>query len=88
MPAANRVGLILVLCAVVMFAARIFGPSALQRQDQPRTAAYTADIAANGRWLLPRDMFGNTATKPPLVNWLAAPLLKLGFWSEWAVKMP
>ncbi|MGZ5023740.1 MAG: ArnT family glycosyltransferase [Chthoniobacterales bacterium] len=88
MPAANRVGLILVLCAVVMFAARIFGPSALQRQDQPRTAAYTADIAANGRWLLPRDMFGNTATKSPLVNWLAAPLLKLGFWTEWAVKMP
>src|SRR5205085_8277627 len=83
-----RVGLVLVLCAVVMIAARIFGPSALQRQDQPRTASYTADIAANGRWLLPRDMLGEPATKPPLVNWLGAPLLMFGFWTEWAVKLP
>ncbi len=71
-----------------MIGARILGPSALQRQDQPRTVSYTADIAANDRWLLPRDIFGDPATKPPLVNWLAAPLLKLGFWTEWAVKMP
>ncbi len=84
----SRLDLILILCAIVMIGARIFGPSALQRQDQPRTASYTADIAANGNWLLPRDMLGNTATKPPLVNWLGAPLLKLGFWTEWAVKMP
>ncbi len=84
----RRIEFILVLCAAVMIGARIFGPSALQRQDQPRTASYTADIAANDRWLLPRDMLGNTATKPPLVNWLAAPLLKLGFWTEFAVKLP
>jgi 4-amino-4-deoxy-L-arabinose transferase-like glycosyltransferase len=83
-----RIQFVLVLCAAVMIGARIFGPSALQRQDQPRTVSYTADIAANDRWLLPRDMFGDPATKPPLVNWLAAPLLKLGFWTEWAVKMP
>lgn len=84
----RRIEFILVLCAAVMIGARIFGPSALQRQDQPRTVSYTADIAANDRWLLPRDMFGNPSTKPPLVNWLAAPLLKLGFWTEWVVKMP
>lgn len=71
-----------------MFGVRIFGTSALQRQDQPRTVSYSADVAAHDRWLLPRDMFGQPATKPPLVNWLAAPLLKLGFWTEWAVKMP
>lgn len=71
-----------------MFGARLLGPSALQRYDQPRTASYTADIVANGNWLLPRDMLGRPATKPPLVNWLAAPLLMLGFWTEWAVKAP
>ena len=72
----RRIEFILILCAAIMIGARVFGPSALQRQDQPRTVSYTADIAANGRWLLPRDMFGDTATKPPLVNWLAAPLLE------------
>lgn len=84
----NRVALLLGACALLMFGARLLGPSALQRQDQPRTVSYTADIVANGRWLLPRDMFGQTATKPPLVNWLAAPLVRLGCWSEWSVKLP
>ena len=79
---------LLIACVVVMFAARLLSPSALQRFDQPKTASYTADVVVNGRWLLPRDMLGHTATKPPLVNWLAAPVVALGFWTEWAVKWP
>jgi 4-amino-4-deoxy-L-arabinose transferase-like glycosyltransferase len=75
-------------CAVVMLTSRVIAPSALQRFDQPRTVSYTADIVVNGRWLLPRDMFGHVATKPPLVNWMAAPVVALGFWQEWAVKWP
>lgn len=71
-----------------MLAARLLAPSALQRFDQPKTVSYTADIAVHGRWLLPRDMMGNPATKPPLVNWLAAPLLAAGFWTELSVKTP
>ncbi len=71
-----------------MYGSRIIGPSVLQRFDQPKTAAYTADIVENGRWLLPRDMRGHEATKPPLVNWLAAPIVAAGFWTEWAVKLP
>jgi 4-amino-4-deoxy-L-arabinose transferase-like glycosyltransferase len=80
--------ILLVCCAVVMLSSRLIAPSALQRFDQPRTVSYTADIVANGRWLLPRDMLGHVATKPPLVNWMAAPLVALGFWQEWAVKWP
>ena len=79
---------LLIACGVVMFAARLLAPSTLQRFDQPKTASYTADVVVNGRWLLPRDMLGHIATKPPLVNWLAAPLVALGFWAEWAVKWP
>ena len=75
-------------CAVVMLSSRVTAPSALQRFDQPRTVSYTADIVVNGRWLLPRDMFGHVATKPPLVNWMAVPVVALGFWQEWAVKWP
>lgn len=78
----------LLLCILILYGSRIAGPSALQRFDQPKTATYTADIVANGRWLLPRDMRGNAATKPPLVNWMAAPVVAAGFWTEWAVKLP
>ncbi len=80
--------LFLALSVVIMYGSRIVGPSVLQRFDQPKTATYTADIVANGRWLLPRDMRGREATKPPLVNWLAAPIVAVGFWTEWAVKLP
>ncbi len=75
-------------CAAVMLSSRVIAPSALQRFDQPRTVSYTADIIVNGRWLLPRDMLGHVATKPPLVNWMAAPVVALGFWQEWAAKWP
>src|SRR5256886_16934469 len=75
-------------CAVVMLSSRVTAPSALQRFDQPRTVSYTADIVVNGRWLLPRDMFGHVATKPPLANRMAVPVVALGFWQEWAVKWP
>ena len=84
----NAVALLFLACVLIMFGARLLGPSALERYDQPRTVAYTADMVVNGNWLLPRDMLGNPATKPPLVNWLAAPLVRLGFWTEWAVKLP
>src|SRR5438046_7644326 len=73
-------------CAAVMLSSRVIAPSALQRFDQPRTVSYTADIVVNGRWLLPRDMFGHVATKPPLVNWMAVAVVALGFWQEWEVK--
>jgi 4-amino-4-deoxy-L-arabinose transferase-like glycosyltransferase len=78
------------LAAVALTAVgmRLTGASALYRFDQPRTAAYTADVAYHGRWLLPRDMQGHLATKPPLVNWLGAPPLWLGLPAEFAVKTP
>lgn len=79
---------ILIACAAVMLTARLFASSTLHRFDQPRTVSYTGDVILNGRWLLPRDMLGGPATKPPLVNWLAAPLVALGFWTEWAAKWP
>jgi 4-amino-4-deoxy-L-arabinose transferase-like glycosyltransferase len=87
-PSAQWCVMLLIACVVVMFAARLLAPSTLQRFDQPKTASYTGDVIVNGRWLLPRDMLGHPATKPPLVNWLAAPVVALGFWTEWAVKWP
>lgn len=79
---------LLLLSLLVMVVARIAGPSAMQRFDQPKTVAYTASMVLNHQWLLPDDTLGHLATKPPLVNWLAAPWVAMGFWSEWAVKLP
>lgn len=73
---------------LLMVLARLLGPSALHRFDQPRTVAYTASMLVNHQWLLPDDVLGTLSTKPVLVNWLAAPVVALGFWTEWAVKTP
>ncbi len=72
-----------------LFAARILGPSDAWDQAQPRTMAYTTDIITNGRWILPVELGRYPATKPPLYNWLAVPMVKLmGFSSELAHKSP
>lgn len=79
---------LLLVSLLVMLVTRIAGPSAMHRFDQPKTVAYTASMVLHGEWLLPDDMFGRKSTKPPLVNWLAAPVVSLGVWTEWAAKLP
>ena len=79
--------LILVVLVTVCF--RLFGPSDVYEKTQPKTMAYTADMAANQRYLLPRDVTGAPATKPPLYNWLALPVVGwLGVVGEIGHKTP
>src|SRR5688572_23431086 len=71
--------------------ARLSGPSDIWNQTQPRTMSYTTDMLITGgdHWLLPADSSGLRATKPPMYNWLAAPMVALlGFPSEPAHKFP
>lgn len=78
-----------ILVFVIAAAGRVLGPSDLdQNRDQTKTMAFSVDIVLNGNWILPRDLQGETTRKPPLVNWLGAPLAAMGFWQEWAFKMP
>jgi 4-amino-4-deoxy-L-arabinose transferase-like glycosyltransferase len=50
---------------------------------------YTVDCVRNGNWSLPRDDIRQPATKPPLYNWMAAPLpMVTGLWDEWVHKVP
>ena len=79
---------LLLASLLIMVVTRVAGPSALHRFDQPKTVAYTASMVLHGEWLLPDDMLGRKSTKPPLVNWLAAPLVSMGVWTEWAAKLP
>ncbi|MEZ6241710.1 MAG: hypothetical protein R3B57_01570 [Phycisphaerales bacterium] len=73
----------------LVLAARVLGPSDLaQNLDQSKTMALTADIVVNGHWALPSDSMGETTHKPPLMNWIAAPLVAAGVWTEWAFKLP
>lgn len=78
---------LLTLCAVVLI--RVLGPSDLNaNQDQSKTIAFTLDAVLNGNWSLPRDGMGALTRKPPLVNWVGAPLVMLGWHAELALKMP
>ena len=79
--------LLLVTLAIVI-GARAIGPSDIHDKSQPKTVAYTADIVLHGNWVLPRDMVGGPARKPPMYNWIAAPFVAaLGF-AEPVLKMP
>lgn len=83
--------------ALLVLLVRGTGPSDLWDQVQPRTIAYTIDLLehggagapGSGAWILPREHADVPATKPPLYNWLAAPVVRtLGRSSELAHRMP
>ena len=76
------------VCAVVLVVVRVLSPSDLTEGHQWRTNAYTIDMLANGRWFLPVDTTGLGATKPPLYNWLSAPLVAVFGPSEATFKFP
>ncbi len=77
------------LSLVIAFGGRVLAPSdLLQNTDQAKTMALTADMVVNARWALPRDAEGDITHKPPLVNWIGAIPVGLGFWTEWAFKLP
>ncbi|GAB4194785.1 MAG: hypothetical protein Kow00105_09020 [Phycisphaeraceae bacterium] len=80
--------LLTLLTAAILLTGRWTGPSDLFDNDQPKTVAYTVDMVRNGRWLLPVDMLGRPATKPPMYNWLGAPAVALGWHNEFALKLP
>lgn len=89
LPGSWALGSAALLALVFVLTARLLGPSDLaQNLDQSKTMALTADIVVNGRWALPRDSMGEVTHKPPLANWVAAPLVGAGVWNEWAFKLP
>lgn len=80
--------LLLAVATALALGGRMLAPSDIYDNEQPKTMAYTADVVLHGRAILPRDTSGGAPHKPPLYNWVGAPLPALGVWSEWALKMP
>jgi len=77
------------LSLLTVVVSRVAGPSDIDDKDQPKTIAYTVDMVVHGRWFLPRRPQGEKATKPPLYNWLDAPLvMATGRYDEWVFKLP
>ncbi|HEV2296847.1 MAG TPA: hypothetical protein VGR35_23605 [Tepidisphaeraceae bacterium] len=80
--------LLLLITLAIVLGARIAGPSDIHDKSQPKTVAYTADMALHGRLILPRDMIGGPARKPPMYNWIGLPFVALFGFSEPMLKMP
>ncbi len=77
------------LTLAIVLVVRIFAPSDLgQNLDQSKTIAFTLDMVNNNHWILPVDSLADPTHKPPMVNWLGAPIVALGFHSELALKLP
>jgi 4-amino-4-deoxy-L-arabinose transferase-like glycosyltransferase len=49
-----------------------------QKDQEPQSAEWAADIVNQGHWLLPHDYYGFINRKPPLFYWLTALEVKAG----------
>ena len=67
---------------------RIVAQSDLHEGDQPKQADYVLDIVCNGNWIVQHHADGSIMSKPPLYNWLAAPLVMLFGAEDVFLKMP
>ena len=79
-----------ILTAFLIIAAiRITGPTDMYQGDQPKQADYVVDIVVRGNWLLQHHEGDVIASKPPLYNWLAAPLMfRSGKANDFLLKLP
>ena len=66
---------IIVLVWASLFIVRWTAPSDLLDKDQERPAAYMADAAINGNWIVQVDDHGRVCSKPPVYTWLGAGLI-------------
>jgi 4-amino-4-deoxy-L-arabinose transferase-like glycosyltransferase len=62
--------------ALVVLSQGITAP--FQKDQEPQSAEWAADIVNQGHWLLPHDYYGFVDRKPPLFYWLTALVVKAG----------
>ena len=87
-PPRSRSAIWITLLFFVIAALRITAVSDLHEGDQPKQADYVLDIVCNGNWTVQHHADGSIMSKPPLYNWLAAPLVMLFGAEDVWLKMP
>ena len=60
----------------------------IQAQDEAYYGAISIDMAEHGHWLTPRFLDRYALTKPPLLYWFQAPLLKVTATTAGALRLP
>jgi len=60
-----------VLTVAALWAVRLTGPNDLMNRDQERPATYVLDAVVNHHWIVQRDAYGATASKPPVCTWIS-----------------
>lgn len=68
----------------VAWALRSSLPSDLWKRSQPLTLRATVDVVVEDRWILPHTVDDRPLAKPPLINWLSAPLVEAFGFSPWS----
>lgn len=80
---------VITLTFILIALIRITGPSDMHQGDQSKQADYVVDIVVNGNWWVHHHEGDVIASKPPLYNWLAAPVVALvGGPNDLALKWP
>ena len=67
----------------VAWAVRSSLPSDLWKRSQPLTLRATVDVVVEDRWVLPHTVDDRPLAKPPLINWLSAPVVE-AFGTAWS----
>ena len=68
----------------VAWAVRSSLPSDLWKRSQPLTLRATVDVVVEDRWVLPHTVDDRPLAKPPLINWLSAPLVEAFGFAPWS----
>jgi 4-amino-4-deoxy-L-arabinose transferase-like glycosyltransferase len=88
-PPARLAGPVLAATSAACFLIALAGPPDLVSSNEARVAAYVWDILQNGALVVPRDLSGELASKPPLYAWLASlAALAFGHWSPVPLYLP
>ena len=68
----------------VAWAVRSSLPSDLWKRSQPLTLRATVDVVVEDRWVLPHTVDDRPLAKPPLINWLSAPVVEAFGFAPWS----
>ena len=80
----TRDALFALILISVAWAIRSSLPSDLWKRSQPLTLRATVDVVTEDRWVLPHTVDDRPLAKPPLINWLSAPVVDVSGFAPWS----